>query len=56
MKRSVTLSKMEIDEAISAYVLKKLGFNVGAARLNFTKGDRPFDSDTWSAVADEEAK
>lgn len=53
MKRTVTLSKDEIDEAIKAYVLDKVGFGVGSVRLTYMKGDRPFDSDYWEASVTE---
>lgn len=53
MKRSVTLTQKEIDEALADYVEKNAGFRPGSIRLTHTPGDRPFDADYWSATATE---
>ncbi|WP_157779801.1 hypothetical protein [Celeribacter ethanolicus] len=51
MKRSVTLSKKEIDEAIADYVEKNAGFRPKLISLMHIPADRPFDSETWQAEA-----
>ena len=53
MKRSVTLTKDEIDRALADYVEKNAGFRPVSIRLSYTPGDRPFDADYWSATATE---
>jgi hypothetical protein len=53
MKRSITLTKKEIDEALADYVEKNAGFRPGSIRLVHMPGDRPFDADYWSATATE---
>lgn len=51
MKRTVILSKAEIEEAIRKYVQEKAGFPPKSVSIAFVRGDRPFDADTWSATA-----
>lgn len=51
MKRSVKLSKDEIEKALREYVQKRDGFTPARITLEHIPRDRPFDPEVWTARA-----
>lgn len=50
MKKSVTLTEAEIKKALFAYVKEHAGIDGESVSFSKTPGDRPWDSDYYTAT------